>query len=229
MQELMFELDKLKRQLSRVQGLLTAEESDGAELPWAAPLPGEFVPAFLQRPWDAPVHRQPSNGTVLAPGAKFLSGKHQGVVLLLQKPVQGGAGGYALALDYAAFDGQWMSLVLDGRAVLAQVPAGAARLLVNADIEGVPSQNVLFKCSWRHVGQEGQSRQGTPQPYGRVVSELDLGWLRPEDVEALELHVIFPAAGRGSVVVRSLRAVLLVAPTGGGKPGAPQDVFEEAP
>lgn len=229
MHDLDVELSVLRRQLSRVQERLAALERPGGAALSAPGQTGDFEPLPQHVPWAAPVVRKPVSGQALAPGLRFFAGKHHGWIQILQKPCAVQADAYALALDFTSFDGNWMSLVLDSRALTAGLPAGAARLLVSADIEAYPSQNVLFKCSWRHAGHEAQSRQGVPQPAGRMAVELDLGWLRPQGLDALELHVIFPVTGRGSILVQGLRMVLLLAPEGGGKAGAAQDVFEEAP
>lgn len=228
MHDLNVELDVLRRQLSRVRELLAAPERAQAE---GRPggLVGNLEPLPQFERWGVPVVRKPVSGQVLAPGLRFFAGKHQGWIQILQKPSTAPAETFALALDFTAFDGNWMSLVLDSRALAAGVPAGMARILVFADVETCPPQNVLFKCAWRHAGQEGQSRQGVPQPAGRIAAELELGWVRPQDLESLEFHVIFPMSGRGSVLIQALRMVWLVSPEGGDKAGAGSDVFEEAP
>lgn len=229
MHDLNVELGVLRRQLSRVQDLLDkAERVRATDRPSARSV-GEFEALPLRVRGTAAVVRKPVSGQVLTPGLRFFAGRHHGWIQILQKPCVADRESFALALDFTAFDGNWMSLVLDGRALVEGQPAGGARLLVLADIEATPSQNVLFKCSWRHAGHEAQNRQSVPQPIGRIATELDLGWLRPQDLESLELHVIFPVSGRGSVLLQGLRMVLLVAPESGGKSAPAQDVFEESP
>lgn len=229
MHDLDVELSVLRRQLSRVQELLAAVDRPaqaGQPVPGQA---GDVEPLPLRVPWTDPVVRKPVSGQVLSPGLRFFAGKHHGWIQILQKRGVPGGEAFALAVDFTSFDGNWMSLVLDGRALTAGLPAGAARLLLSADIEAYPAQNVLFKCSWRHAGHEAQSRQGVPQPAGQLAAELDLGWLRPQDLDSLELHVIFPVNGRGSIIVQGVRMVLLLAPEGAGATGSAQDVFEAAP
>lgn len=229
MHDLNVELDVLRRQLLRVQELLADPIRPQAADQLQGGAVGNFEPLPQFERWAEPVVRKPVSGQVLAPGVRFFVGKHQGWIQVLQKPNTAKAGTFSLALDFTAFDGNWMSLVFDSRALVVGVPAGAARILVSADVESSPPQNVLFKCTWRYAGQEAQSRQGMPQPAGRIVAELDLGWIRPQDLESLELHVILPMSGRGSVLIRALRMVWLASPEGEDRAGAASDVFEEAP
>jgi hypothetical protein len=56
---------------------------------------------------------------------------------------------------------------------------------------------------------------------------LDLGWLQPSLLRALDLHLIFSVAGRGTISLHDLQATLVSQTDAADEQQG--DIFEEAP
>lgn len=224
--ELTLNLRTLQRHLNQTIDALDALTAEGGDV-----LGGgrqEFEPAFFTQALSQPVFTQPEKGLPLGSDAHFYVGKHSGVLQLIQSPdVSGPAVRHTLNLLYANFEGQWMSVAFDLRALLAQANAGALALVVTVDHSCLPVQTkpVQLKCTWRIAGAEPMSRQVQLAVDMPVPTLIDLGeWPSIED-GALDLHLIFPAEGRGSISLRSVRARLVCKP--GAARGGDANLFEE--
>lgn len=231
LQEILLGLRDLQRRLDELvvtAGTLSAStEACPAE---ASSLALDIEPEIFWRPLRQPVIQQPVRGTSLDKCIRFYAGSHRGWVLLAQRPAVGSrTGRFELGINFREFDGEWMSIVFDLRAALKTEVAGGARLLVSTQVDSFPRSPVQFKCGWRHAGQESQARQTAVLEGETLHFQLDLGPLRPQELEALELHVIFPVSGRGAIYLRSLRASLLLTGDAEGSTAADPDVFEDAP
>lgn len=228
MQELLLGLRDLQR---RVEDLVVAADAlSGGGEEAAASLALDTEPAIFWRPLKQPVVQQPARGTLLGGGARFYTGSHRGWILVVQRPsTLSGAGRFELGINFREFDGEWMSLVFDLRESMKAGAAGRARLLVSAQVDSFPRSSVQFRCSWRHAGQEPQTRQTAALHGDALHCQLDLDRLRSQDLEALELHVIFPVSGRGALYLRSLRASLLLSTEAGGQAAVEPGMFEDAP
>lgn len=187
-----------------------------------------WEPALLTLPLAEPVRPQPKSGQALGPGASFYVGEHRGVLQLVQSPWRRAhLARYACTINYADFDGGWMSLVFDLRALLASVPAGRARLVLLGDRTCIPAQSLQVKCSWRSEGAEPQSRQVSVGSTEALQLSLDLGWVQPSHLRALDLHLIFSVAGRGTISLHDLQATLVTQADSADEQQG--DIFEEAP
>ncbi|MCA6215272.1 hypothetical protein KGA65_01835 [Ideonella sp. B7] len=227
--ELTLTLRSLQRRLNQTVDALCGLAAGEVAEAVPAPAHGEdWGPALFSLPLVEPVRLQPASGTALGPGAIFYVGEHQGVLQLVQAPVSGvGAPRYACRINFADFDGEWMSLVFDLRPLLETVLPGQTRLVLWAEHERLPAQALQVRCSWRSEGGELQVSQAGVEAGEPVQLSLDLGWLQPASLQVLDLHLIFPAAGRGTITLRGMQASMHVQPvaTTGGDP----DVFEETP
>lgn len=227
--ELTLTLRSLQRRLNQtVDALCGLAAGEVTEAGQAQARAEDWGPALFALPLAEPVRLQPASGTVLGPGASFYVGEHQGVLQLMQVPVSGAcAPRYACRINFADFDGEWMSLVLDLRALLETALPGRTRLVLWAEHERLPAQALQVKCSWRAEGGEPQASQARVDAGEPMQLSLDLGWLQPDSLEVLDLHLIFPAAGRGTITVQEVQVSLHVQPevTAKGDP----DVFEETP
>lgn len=229
--EILLGLRDLQHRLDELVSAADPVLEEAGTIPSAsAPLILDVEPAVFLRPWTQPVVQQPARGTLLGGGARFYAGNHQGWILVTQRPANGlRAGCFEVGINFREFDGEWMSLVFDLRESLRVGSAGRARLLISAQVGTFPRASVQFKCGWRHAGQEPQARQTAALDGEALHGQLDLDWLRPQDLEALELHVIFPVSGRGAIYVRSLQATLLFLAEAGSQADVEPGVFEDAP
>lgn len=187
---------------------LVAGAEDGDES-----LKVDLEPGLFVLPLPDPVLLQPRTKTPLGYGASFYVGAHSGLLQLAQRPVVGApTSRYALTINFAAFDGRWLSIVFDLRRLLESACAGRAHLVVQVDQESLPSQALQLKCTWQASGGEIQSRQLAVEDRCPDALVLDLGWLGDPLPDAMDLHLVFSASGRGSIVLRGVRAALLVRP-----------------
>lgn len=227
--ELMLTLRSLQRRLNQtVDALCGLAAGEVAQADQARAHSADWVPALFALPLAEPVRLQPVSGMALGPGASFYVGEHQGVLQLVQAPVSGaGEALYACRINFADFDGEWMSLVFDLRALLETALPGRAQLVLWAEHDRLPAQALQVKCSWRTEGGEPQASQAKVDAGEPLQLSLDLGWLQPASLQVLDLHLIFPAAGRGTISLQGVRASLHVQPevTASGD----LDVFEETP
>ena len=228
-QQLTQTLRSLQRRLNQTVDELCALAAGSVEE--VASLQAEashWEPALLTLPLADPVRPQPKSGQPLGPGASFYVGEHHGVLQLVQCPRhRAHLARYACTINYADFDGGWMSLVFDLRSLLASVQAGRVRLVLLGERSCVPVQALQVKCSWRSEGAEPQSRQALVGATEALQLSIDLGWLQPSLLRALDLHLIFSVAGRGTISLHDLQ-VTLVSQTDAADEQQ-SDIFEEAP
>jgi hypothetical protein len=119
---------------------------------------------------------QPASGLALGPGSSFYVGEHHGMLQLVQAPrSQDHMARYTCNLNFADFDGGWMSLAFDLRSLLRSVSPGRMRLVVLGDCACTPAQPLQVKCNWRQDGAEPKSRQLAPDATGALQLSLDLG------------------------------------------------------
>lgn len=229
-QELTLTLRALQRRLNQtVDELCALVAGQVGEVVALQAEAAHWEPALLTLPLPVPVWPQPASGLALGPGSSFYVGEHHGMLQLVQAPrSQDHMARYTCNLNFADFDGGWMSLAFDLRSLLKSASSGRMRLVVLGDCACTPAQSLQVKCNWRQDGAEPKSRQLAPDATGALQLSLDLGWIDPAQLKTMDLHLIFTVAGRGSISLHSLQAALVVdtdTDTGGGA----SDVFEEAP
>jgi hypothetical protein len=169
-------------------------------------------PSFLLSPVATPYARNPSTGFALSPDARFYSNYKRGLVQIVQQPLARHADSrYSLVLNYADFDGDLLSVVVDARSLLAGLPAGKARL--DLVVETVASQfSALYaKCAWRS-GKTWSERNFEVRGNQVSVASVNLDTFDPAAIQVLDVHLLFNPSSRGSVEIRRLTASLSVEP-----------------
>lgn len=186
-----------------------------------------LTPAWLRLPSANASSSNPPSGHRLGAETALFSDYRNGFVQAIQvSQPRGGDEPYALVVNHADFDGSFLSIVLDGRALLADMPSGPARISLAVDVRGTPAPGLHAKCAWK-VGEHWSERVLRLQPGQLSVDSFVVDMLDPSQINALDFHLFFNPVGRGSFDVRRLSAGLVVTPA----PEAPvsSSVFETAP
>lgn len=186
-----------------------------------------LTPAWLRLPsTNASANNPPSGYHLGADTALFSDYRNAYLQVIQVSQPRGGDEPYALVVNHADFDGSFLSIVLDARALLADMPAGPARISLAVDVRGTPAPGLHAKCAWK-VGEHWSERVLRLQPGQLSVDSFVVDMLDPSQINALDFHLFFNPVGRGTFDVRRLSAGLVVTPA----PDAPvvSSVFETAP
>ena len=226
--------DRMNQTIDQLCELVGGHELSDV-LPAAAPEsslePGtetSLTPSFLELPSKSPYTRNPTTGLSLSPDARFYSNYRKGLVQLVQQPLPRHADSrYSLVFNYADFDGDLMSVVVDARALMTGQPAGRARLGLLVETIGNEHNPLYAKCAWR-IGKNWTERSIEVRSNQVSVASIEIDRLDPEQVHALDIHLLFNPGARGSLEIRRLTATLSVQPTEE-EAVAPASVFENAP
>lgn len=194
----------------------------------AAPTENSLTPSFLLLPSKAPYARNPPTGYALGPDARVYSNYRKGLVQVVQQALPRHADSrYSLIFNYADFDGDLLSVVVDARALMTNLPAGKARLGLVVETVG-NQQNALYaKCAWR-TGKKWNERTFEVRANQVSIAGIDIERFDPAQVQALDIHILFNPSARGSIEIRRLTATMSVQAMEEEAP-VPISVFESSP
>lgn len=214
---------------------LVAGQELGSEPVGLSPLAGQeqgnaersLVPSWLRLPSANASSSNPATGHKVGSDSSLYSDYRNGFIQIIQVSQPRGADEqYALVVNHADFDGSFLSLVLDARPLLADMPAGPARLSLAIEVRGTPVPGLHAKCAWK-VGEHWSERTMRLQPGQLAADSLVVDMLDPSQINALDFHLFFSPVGRGSFEIRRLTAGLVVTPPS--EAPATSSVFETAP
>lgn len=186
-----------------------------------------LAPGWLRLPSSQASVSNPPSGYRLGNETAIYSDYRNGFVQVIQVSQPRGADEhYALVVNHADFDGSFLSFVIDARALLADMPAGPARLSLAVEVRGTPMPGMNAKCAWK-VGEHWSERPLRLQPGQLAADSLSVDMLDPSQLNALDFHLFFNPVGRGSFEIRRLTAALVVTPAT--EAPVTSSVFETAP
>jgi hypothetical protein len=198
---------------------LAGQESGNAER--------SLAPAWLRVPSASASASNPVTGHRLANDTALYSDYRNGFIQIIQVNQPHGADErYALVVNHADFDGSFLSIVVDARALLADMPAGPARLSLAVEVRGTPVPGLNAKCAWK-VGEHWSERALRLSPGQLAADSFSIDMLDPSQINALDFHLFFNPVGRGSFEIRRLTAGLVVTPPS--EAPLTSSVFETAP
>jgi len=214
---------------------LVAGHDLGSEPVGLSPLAGHdqgnaersLAPAWLRLPSSQASASNPPSGYRLGNETTIYSDYRNGFLQVIQVSQPRGADEqYALVVNHSDFDGSFLSFVIDARALLADMPAGPARLSLAVEVRGTPMPGMNAKCAWK-VGEHWSERTLRLQPGQLAADSLSVDMLDPSQINALDFHLFFNPVGRGSFEIRRLTAALVVTPAS--EAPVTSSVFETAP
>ncbi|HEX5687234.1 MAG TPA: DUF6478 family protein [Ideonella sp.] len=214
---------------------LVAGHELGSEPVGLSPLAGHeqgssersLAPGWLRLPSSQASASNPPSGYRLGNETTVYSDYRNGFLQVIQVSQPRGADEhYALVVNHADFDGSFLSFVIDARALLADMPAGPARLSLAVEVRGTPMPGMNAKCAWK-VGEHWSERTLRLQPGQLAADSLSVDMLDPSQINALDFHLFFNPVGRGSFEIRRLTAALVVTPAS--EAPVTSSVFETAP
>jgi hypothetical protein len=186
-----------------------------------------LAPAWLRLPSPTASASNPPTGHALSNDTRLYSDYRNGFIQLIQVSQPRGADErYALVLNHADFDGSFLSIVLDARALLVDMPAGPARLSLAVEVRGTPAPGLQAKCAWK-VGEHWSERVLRLSPGQLAADSFAIDMLDPSQINAIDFHLFLNPVGRGSFEVRRLTAGLVVTPPS--EAPLTSSVFETAP
>lgn len=197
-------------ELTSGPGFLTTVASPTA--PRSAML-GHYSPAFLHVPGPASVMQDPPSGSAVSPDARYYANHKHGLLQIVQQPMPHHAHSrYGLLIDFADFDGNFVSVVCDASSLLAEMPAGAATLSVTTDTAITPAYLPTHtKVAWR-VGNQWTERGLDLHANQIGVQSVDIPDFDPLRFNALDLHLLLTPQPRGSFEIRRVQMQLTVVP-----------------
>ena len=211
--------DRMNQTIDQITLLLHGSEVGEALAPISAALGADggiertLSPAVMALPMDTVFISSPASGHALGEQCRFYSDYKSGQLQLVQVPAARGSDArFALNVNFANFDGSWMSLVFDGRPLLAGLPAGRARFTLSLELRGDPQVKFSVKLGFRIGGQAGEAPLN-PRGGRVMVDAFEVPMLDPSMVDALDLHVIFTPQARGSIELQRLSLAVTVWPT----------------
>ena len=167
-----------------------------------------LTPAFLTTPSAQTYVRGPSPGSQVSTDTVFFSDYEKGLVQLVQQPLPRQADTrYSFIINFADFDGNWMSLVIDAKGVLRNLPAGQATMGLMVEVTGTSQVAMSSKVTWK-TAEHLREVAIDVRPNQVCVAQADLGYINPAATEALDLHLMFNPPGRGSIEIRRLTLTL---------------------
>lgn len=165
-------------------------------------------PQFLTLPAASVYQSNPPSGFSLGSDCKMFSDYKNGTLQLLQVPSRrGGDAKYGLVINHADFDGGFLSFVIDMRPLLADMPAGRARIGLVFDARSQPQVPLHAKCAWK-VGDQWTEQRLDTSSSRLTVSGFEIPSLDPSRTDALDLHFIFTPHARGTIEIQRLSVSL---------------------
>lgn len=160
-----------------------------------------LVPSALEQPLPAVYVDDPANGMSLGTGGdcKFFSDYKNGHVQLVQVPATRGSDArFGMVFNVANFDGTYLSLVFDCRALLQGLPTGRLRIGAAIGYAGDPAPKLHTKIAYKIDGVWGEHFLHLKG--GKIlVDSLDVPLIDPSKVEALDVHLTFTPAPRSCI------------------------------
>lgn len=182
--------------------------------------------SFLTAPTAQTYLRSPNSGTQVASDTLFFSDNEKGLIQVVQQPLPRHADThYSFIINFADFDGSWMSLVINGKSLLSGLPTGKATLGLMVEATGTAQVTMASKITWRGAELSREVAMDV-RPNQVSVGQADLGYLIPEATESLDLHLMFNPPARGSIEIRRLTLTLDVQPEAAKRPQL-DGVFED--
>jgi hypothetical protein len=186
-----------------------------------------LAPGWLRLPSANASATNPPSGHRLGNETALYSDYRNGFVQVIQVNQPHAADErYALVVNHADFDGSFLSIVLDARALLADMPAGPARLSLALEVRGTPAPGLHAKCAWK-AGEHWSERALRLQPGQLAADSFVVDTLDPSQINALDFHLFFSPVGRGSFEIRRMTAGLVITPPN--EAPLTSNVFETAP
>lgn len=171
-----------------------------------------LAPSWLRLPMASAHISSPASGHQLSPETALYSDYRNGLMQLIQSTLPRGEDErYGLIINHADFDGTFFSLVIDARALLADMPEGQGKLGIAVDIRGTPAPVIHAKCTWK-IGEDWSERPLKLRANHLSADGITVEQFDPAQVKALDFHLIFNPVGRGSFEIRRLNLSLLVTP-----------------
>lgn len=214
------ELRDLQSQINRtIDALCELTAGPGFLAVAAAPraegkaLQGNYSPAFLHVPGTASVLHNPASGTALSPDARYYANHKHGLLHIVQQPLPHHAHArYALLIDFADFDGDFLSVVCDAASLLAEMPAGHGALTVTLETAVSPyTIPTHTKVAWR-VGSQWQEQVLDLRANQLGVHTVEIPDFDPARTNALDLHLLLTPPQRGSFEIRRVHMQFTVQP-----------------
>lgn len=186
------------------------------------------TPTFLTAPVLNTYVRNPPTGHAISADARLYSNYRSALIQVLQQPNARQADNrYNLVLNYADFDGDLLSVVVDARSLLEGQPAGKARVSVAVEAMGNQQSALYAKCAWK-AGKKWTERTFEIRPNQLSVASFDIEHLDCPNIQALDVHLLFNPMSRGSVEIRRMTASLAVSPSAE-VAVEPSSIFENLP
>jgi hypothetical protein len=188
-------------------------------------------PEFLALPLRLGFWRNPATATAISADAKFYSNYRKGLLQIVQQPRPAQSeSAYSLVLNYADIDADLLSLVIDARSLLNQapLPAGRARVNLVLEINGHQHNAMFAKCAWKTGPNKWQDKTVEVRSNQVSIASFEIEQFDPEQVQAMDIHLLCNPASRGSIEIRRLSATLVVQPRPAEAARA-ANVFEPAP
>jgi hypothetical protein len=171
-----------------------------------------LTPSFLTAPATQTYIASPISGAEVAKDIYFFSDYERGLVQLVQQPLPRHADTrYSFIINFADFDGNWMSLVMNVRKLLSGLPVGQATLGLMVEATGTAQVAMASKVTWRTAELLREVALDV-RPNQVCVAQADLGYINPESTETLDLHLLFNPPARGSIEIRRLALTLEIQP-----------------
>lgn len=174
---------------------------------------GHYSPTFLHTPSRTSVMQDPPSGSALSPDGRYYANHKHGLLQIVQQVQQHHAHSrYSLLIDFADFDGNFISVVCDASSLLAEMPAGNATLAVTIETAVTPAYlTIQTKVAWRVGGQ--WTERGLDLHANQIgVQTVDIPNFDPLRFNALDLHLLLKPQTRGSLEIRRLQMQLTVVP-----------------
>lgn len=184
-------------------------------------------PSFLTLPIAAVYKNSPPSGYALGTDCRLFSDYKAAALQTIQAPSsRSSEGRYSLVINYADFDGSFLSLVVDARSLLQALTTGRARIGLVLDVRGIPSVPMHAKCAWR-VGDQWAEQRLEAKSGRMSVDSFELPLSDLSQVQALDFHFIFSPQSRGTIEIhRALISLVLEEPAATAAASGAPNIFE---
>lgn len=184
-------------------------------------------PAFLTLPIAAVYKNSPPSGYALGTDCRLFSDYQTAALQTIQAPSsRSSEGRYSLVINYADFDGSFLSLVLDARGLLQGLTTGRARIGLVLDVRGIPQVPMHAKCAWR-VGDQWAEQRLEAKSGRMSVDSFELPVTDLSQVQGLDFHFIFSPQSRGTIEIhRALISLVLEEPAAAAAASGAPNIFE---
>jgi hypothetical protein len=121
-----------------------------------------------------------------------------------------------------------VSIVVDGRALLAQTRAGRARIGLVVEVNGFQHSGLFARCAWKSGSGKWQDRTVEVRSNQTSIASFDIDNYDPAQIQALDIHLLCNPLTRGSIEIRRIGITVIVQPPNS-ETGPGDGVFEAAP